>query len=309
MKAKPFIKWVGGKRQLLSQLEAALPNVLWNNEFTYIEPFLGGGAMFFFMLQNFPNINRVIVNDINNNLTEAFKNVKNNPDRLVNLLKIIELEYYLNTRKKFNEESLTSIEKSALLIFLNRTCFNGLYRENSKGKFNVPFGRYVEPMICNEEVIYADSELLNEFDVEILCGDFSQTATKIRDTELTFFYFDPPYRPLNTTSSFNTYVKDTFDDNEQTRLAFFCQSLSERNNCLWMLSNSDCSAKNPDDNFLENLYSKYNIQRVYAARSVNSVACNRGKLTELLISNYNPDNTNLFMREIPDKKSPAFIFL
>ena len=294
MNAKPFLKWVGGKGQLLTQLEAALPISLYDNEFTYIEPFVGGGAMLFFMLQKFPNIKRVIINDININLTEAYKNIKYYPDELVLKLKDIEKEYlnitnedsrkdfYLRMRTLFNNKDITSIEKTMLLIFLNRTCFNGLYRENSKGEFNVPFGKYSNPTICNEDVIYADSELLNKFDVEINNGDFEIMTD---DNNLTFYYFDPPYRPISETSSFNSYVKGSFDDNEQERLANFCKKLSKKSNYLWMLSNSDCSAKNPNDLFFENLYYNFNIMRVYAARSVNAVASKRGKLSELLITN------------------------
>ena len=306
MKAKPFIKWVGGKGQLLSQLEEHLPKQLYNEEFTYIEPFVGGGAMMFFMLQKFPNIKRVIINDINQNLTEAYINIKENAEGLVYRLKHIEQKYlsitdyeeqkifYLELRKKFNEEKLISIDKTAILIFLNRTCFNGLYRENSKGKFNVPFGRYTNPTICNEELIYADSELLNQFDLEILCNDFSETASKIDEKGLNFFYFDPPYRPLSSTSSFNSYVKEIFDDNEQKRLANFCKEISKKRNCLWMLSNADCSAKNPEDLFFEEIYSIFEIQRVYASRSVNANASKRGKLSELLINNkYNYNSTSV----------------
>lgn len=297
MKAKPFIKWVGGKGQLLEQLEASLPRELNSAEFVYLEPFIGGGAMMFFMLQKFPNIKRVVINDINTNLTNAYETVKEQPELLVKSLKAIEREYllladevlrkeyYLKMRDSFNNDDLTIIEKTALLLFLNRTCFNGLYRENSKGKFNVPFGKYAKPTICNEEVIYADSELLNKFDVEIMTGDFSETASKIDEKLLNFIYFDPPYRPLSSTSSFNTYVKEAFDDLEQKRLADFCNQLSQKGNCFWMLSNADCSAKNPEDLFFEKIYSEFEIQRVYASRSVNAVASKRGKLSELLIKN------------------------
>lgn len=302
MKAKPFIKWVGGKGQLLEQLEASLPKELNTREFVYLEPFIGGGAMMFFMLQKFPNIKRVVINDINNNLTNAYKTVKEQPELLVRNLKTIEREYllladevlrkeyYLKMRDSFNNDDLTIIEKTALLLFLNRTCFNGLYRENSKGKFNVPFGKYAKPTICNEEVIFADSELLNKFDVEIMTGDFSETASKIDEKILNFIYFDPPYRPLSSTSSFNTYVKEAFDDLEQKRLADFCNQLSQKGNCFWMLSNADCSAKNPDDLFFEKIYSEFLIQRVYASRSVNAVASKRGKLSELLIMSQLLDN-------------------
>lgn len=296
--AKPFIKWVGGKSQLLQQLERLLPPEIYEIEFTYIEPFVGGGAMLFFMLQNFPNIKRAVINDINSNLTGAYKAIKDEPKKLIYSLKNIEQKYssiteyeaqrsfYLEMRKSFNEDELTNIEKSALLIFLNRTCFNGLYRENAKGKFNVPFGRYVNPTICNEEVIYADSELLNRFEVQILNGDFKETAKHIDAFRQNFFYFDPPYRPLSLTSSFNSYVKEEFNDDKQRELATFCRMLSNKENIKWMLSNSDCSAKNPEDTFFEEIYKGFDIQRVYASRMVNANASKRGKLTELLIRNY-----------------------
>lgn len=296
--AKPFVKWVGGKSQLLSQLAAALPTKLHEEPFTYIEPFVGGGAMLFFMLQRFTNIRKVVINDINRNLTETYKTIKYAPEELIYRLKHIEQQYlsikdyeqrrqfYLETRRRFNEEQLSNIDKSALFIFLNRTCFNGLYRENSKGLFNVPFGRYANPTICNEEVIYADSELLNNFDVQILNGDYKTTVKAIDDFGLNFFYFDPPYRPLSATSSFNTYVKEPFNDDNQLDLSDFCRQLSHKDNVLWMLSNSDCSSKNPDDTFFEDIYRGFNIQRVYASRMVNANGSKRGKLTEILIYNY-----------------------
>lgn len=296
--AKPFIKWVGGKGQLLQQLEKQLPTDLHEEEFTYIEPFVGGGAMLFYMLQNFMNIKQVVINDINRNLTEVYRVIKQEPEGLVHRLKHIEQQYlnittedgrknfYLEMRHRFNEEVLSSLDKSAIFIFLNRTCFNGLYRENAKGKFNVPFGRYANPTICNTEVIYTDSELLNRFDVQILNGDFKDTAKAIDKTGLTFFYFDPPYRPLSATSSFNSYVKEDFNDDSQRELADFCRMLDRKENVRWMLSNSDCSAKNPDDTFFEDIYEGFDIQRVFASRMVNANASKRGKLTELLIRNY-----------------------
>lgn len=298
-KAKPFLKWAGGKTQLLEQFEAFLPKDFEQKDnVTYIEPFVGGGAMLFYMLQRFQNIGNVIINDINRNLTDAYINVKYNAEKLVDELKHIENEYlrindydkqksyYLDKRSRFNDENLDSIERSALMIFLNRTCFNGLYRENSKGKFNVPFGKYVNPTICNEEVIYSDSELLNRFDVRIINGDFLETEKAVDSKEDTFIYFDPPYRPLNATSSFNSYVKEEFDDRRQIDLFELCKRLSTNEKVYWMLSNADCSAKNPDDTFFEKLYSGFHIHRVYASRSVNANGNKRGKLTELLISNY-----------------------
>ena len=295
---KPFLKWAGGKGQLLPQLEAALPKVLFEKEFTYIEPFVGGGAMLFFMLQKFSNIKNVIINDINTNLVEAYKTIKDSPEDLIYQLSTIEQQYmsiaehedkrlfYLEMRHKFNDDEMSSVEKSAILIFLNRTCFNGLYRENSKGFFNVPFGRNANPTICNKELIYVDCELLNRFDVQIMKGDFSQTVKYIENNITTFFYFDPPYRPLNSTSSFNTYVKEGFGDIEQKKLADFCRIISMRKNVLWMLSNSDCSAKNPQDTFFEEIYCDFNINQVSAVRAINAAPNKRGRLTELLIRNY-----------------------
>ena len=156
---------------------------------------------------------------------------------------------------------------------------------NSKGKFNVPFGRNLHPTICNTDTILADSELLNRVDVTILNGDFERTGNEIQEG-LNFFYFDPPYRPLNATSSFNSYAKEEFNDDEQIRLRDFCARLDEHPNVMWMLSNSDCSAKNPNDTFFEAIYDPFNIHRVHASRAINANPEKRGKLTELLIKNY-----------------------
>lgn len=216
--AKPFLKWVGGKGQLLSQLDEHLPVELQRQRFTYIEPFVGGGAMLFHMLRKFPNITHAIINDINPHLVTAYRVIKQQPDELIRRLSALEhdyfsqsdeeakKEYFLNVRNIFNEMELDDVDRTKYLMFLNRTCFNGLYRVNAKGKFNVPFGRNLHPMICNAETILADSEVLNRADVSILNGDFELTANEMREG-LNFFYFDPPYRPLNATSSFNSYAK------------------------------------------------------------------------------------------------------
>lgn len=297
MNAKPFIKWAGGKGQLLTQLEERLPQVLHERNFTYFEPFVGGGAMLFYMLQKYPRIERVVINDINPYLTTAYRVIKDYPEELIEQLSVLEGDYYaqgneeekkeffLHVRQLFNEADMDDIARAKYLIFLNRTCFNGLYRVNSKGKFNVPFGKYSHPTICNAEVIRADSELLNRVDTLILNGDFEHTLDHLNPEGLNFFYFDPPYRPLSETSSFNSYAKEEFDDAEQIRLRNYCHTLNERG-ALWMLSNADCSAKNPDDLFFENIYHGYNIGRVYASRAINANPDKRGKLTELLIDNY-----------------------
>ena len=289
MKAKPFIKWVGGKSQLIEQLEAKLPADFdnWENV-TYIEPFVGGGAMLFYMLQTHPNIKSAIINDINEDLTTCYKVVKQSPDALVESLKQIQKEYYslqnedarkqffLLMRDEFNTKQLNPIDNTTLFFFLNRTCFNGLYRVNKAGLFNVPFGRYETPTICDPNTIYADSELLQN--VEILTGDYQQTLAYANDN--TLFYFDPPYRPLNNTSSFNDYAKEAFNDFAQRRLKEFCDRV-EASGYKFMLSNSDCS-----DMFFDDLYAQYIIERVWASRSVNANPQKRGKLTEILVHNY-----------------------
>ncbi|MBR6937567.1 MAG: DNA adenine methylase [Prevotella sp.] len=295
--AKPFLKWAGGKGQLLSQLEEHLPADLHKQAFTYIEPFVGGGAMLFYMLRKFPNITHAVINDINSHLVTAYRVIKEQPDELIRRLSGLEheyfmlpdeeakKEYFLNVRTIFNDSPLDDVDRTKYLIFLNRTCFNGLYRVNAKGKFNVPFGRYLHPTICNSETIKADSEVLNRSNVTILNGDFERTIDEMGDG-LNFVYFDPPYRPLNATSSFNSYAKEDFNDDEQIRLRDFCVRINERTNVRWMLSNADCSAKNPEDTFFEDIYADFHIHRVYASRAINANPNKRGKLTELLIKNY-----------------------
>ncbi len=294
VKAKPFLKWAGGKTQLLPTIDSFLPDSFRREkDITYIEPFVGGGAMLFFMLQKYPNIKKAIINDINPHLVKTYITIRDNPYSLIDTLTELQesfrtvgdfeaqKELYLNIRSRFNQEKLTDIEESAYMIFLNRTCFNGLYRENSKGGFNVPFGRYSNPTICDESLILADSELLQK--VVILNGDFARTGDYVDG--YTFFYFDPPYRPLDATSSFNSYVKEAFDDNEQIRLKDFYSSLSLEG-CREMLSNSDCKGRNAEDVFFDELYKDFFIERVYAKRNINANASKRGTLTELLIRNY-----------------------
>lgn len=293
-KAKPFLKWAGGKTQLLPTLDSFLPQTFRSeDEITYIEPFVGGGAMLFFVLQKYPNIKRAIINDINSHLIKTYTVLRDEPFYLIEALRELQVsfiklqdydlqkDFYLNIRSRFNQSALSDIEEAAYMIFLNRTCFNGLYRENSKGGFNVPFGRYVNPTICDEELIITDSDLLQK--VEILNGDFSHTAQYIHG--YTFFYFDPPYRPLDATSSFNSYVKESFDDNEQIRLKNFYETLTGAG-CFGMLSNSDCKGRNAEDDFFDRLYEDFFIERVYAKRCINANASKRGALTELLIRNY-----------------------
>lgn len=301
-KAKPFLKWVGGKSQLIDQLEQLLPLGFnnWENV-TYIEPFVGGGAMLFYMLQTHKNIRHAVINDINPDLTCCYRVVRDKPTVLLQALENIQQEYrclrsederknyFLEKRALFNTKSLSEVENSSLLIFLNRTCFNGLYRVNKSGSFNVPFGRYTFPTICDYDTIMADSELLQN--VEILTGDFAQTLNKASGN--TLFYFDPPYRPLSSTSSFNDYTKEAFNDLSQIRLKSFCDKVHEKG-FHFMLSNSDCAGKDINDRFFDDLFSEYHIERVLASRSVNAIASKRGKLTEILVHNYpNKEECNM----------------
>lgn len=292
--AKPFIKWVGGKGQLISQLDDLLPLDFrqWE-DVTYIEPFIGGGAMLFHLLSNYPNIKRAVINDINTDLTTCYEIVRDTPHALITALQSLQQEYdsltsekareelYYQMRARFNTKSLGKLENTVLFFFLNRTCFNGLYRVNKKGGFNVPFGKYESPTFFNEGVIYADSELLQN--VEIMNGDFEETFSKIQGK--TLFYFDPPYRPLSNTSSFNNYSKEDFNDDAQIRLKKFCDRIHQAG-AYFMLSNSDGRGKNVHDTFFDELYAAYSIDRVWASRCVNANASKRGKLTEILVRSY-----------------------
>lgn len=294
-KAKPFLKWAGGKTRLLPVLDYFLPRSFCREkEVTYIEPFVGGGAMLFFMLQKYPNIRKAVINDINSHLINAYKVIRDEPFALIDALDCIQHDYrrladyesqkafYINIRSLFNNAAgISDIEDAAYLIFMNRTCFNGLYRENSKGAFNVPFGRYHNPTICDADVIMADSRLLAG--VDILNGDFAATADYVDG--YTLVYCDPPYRPLDATSNFNSYVKEAFNDDEQKRLKQFFASLSEKG-CHVMLSNSDGKARDESNVFFDRLYSDYSIERIFAKRCINCNPNKRGAISELLIRNY-----------------------
>ena len=291
--AKPFLKWAGGKTQLINDIQKALPKEFIKQKFNYIEPFVGSGAVLFWMLNNFPKIEKAIINDINSDLTNTYKEIAKNPKELISILEQFQNEYhllennsenkkdyYLNKRENFNSRKFSNTEQAALFIFLNRTCFNGLYRVNRNNKFNVPIGSYKRPTICDVENILAVSESLKK--VEILTGDYQQTIELAERPAL--FYFDPPYKPLSKTSSFNSYSKDDFNDDEQIRLRDFCKKLDSLNH-HWILSNSDLKGKDINDNFFDDLYSDFNIQRIEAKRSINANPEKRGKLTELLITN------------------------
>lgn len=290
--AKPFVKWVGGKTQLLDDIKKTLPHDLsLRKGMTYVEPFVGGGAVLFWILQEYPNITRAVINDINAELICTYRVIKSDVEKLIAELTRIQSEYlvlddiarkdyFLSQRERFNERKISDVELAALFIFLNRTCFNGLYRVNSKGKFNVPHGRYTNPKICDEETLRADSAILQR--VEILCGDFAQTGKYAGDNVL--YYFDPPYRPLTETSAFTSYAKDGFDDEDQIRLRDFCEQIA-RYKSLFVASNSDPQNVDNRDNFFDHLYKRFSIKRVSASRMINSKGNGRGAISEIMISN------------------------
>ena len=293
LQAKPFLKWAGGKSQLLPVITPKLIHQLsGKKDVTYIEPFVGGGAVLFFILNNFKNLTNIIINDINPHLINAYKAIRYYHTGLMGILSEYQADYdcltederrqfYLNCRTRFNNTNNSSLEDAALLIFLNRTCFNGLYRENSKGGFNVPFGKYAKPKIFDESNLLQCHEALQR--VNILQGDYAQVAKHI--TRNTFVYFDPPYRPINPTSSFTSYAKAGFDDNEQIRLSEFFKQLHSLG-CSLLLSNSDGKSYDPANVFIDELYHGFIIDRVRASRSINSNPTKRGNLTELLIRNF-----------------------
>ncbi len=293
--AKPFLKWAGGKTQLLGEIKKLLPTDLSSKNFTYVEPFVGSGAVLFWMLKNYPNMKKAVINDINEDLINTYKTILSNPNSLIEILKNYEKEfhslekeedkkkeYYYLKRKKYNTRQSENAEQAALFIFLNRTCFNGLYRVNRSNGFNVPMGSYRKPTICDEENILQVSKALEK--VEILCGDYEKTLENVEPNS--FFYFDPPYKPLNETSSFNSYSKEVFNDKEQIRLRDFCDELNRLNH-KWILSNSDVDSVPGEKKFFDEHYKKYNILRVLAKRTINANAEKRGVLHELLITNQN----------------------
>lgn len=290
---KPFVKWVGGKGQLINEIEKMFPA---NDEkvFTkYAEPMVGGGALFFNVLSKY-QFKELYISDINPELINAYNAIKKNVEKLIARLNEMQITflplddngrkyYYYNIRDKFNTVELqdnTSVEKAAYFIFLNKTCFNGLYRVNRKGLFNVPMGSYKNPTICDEKNLRNIHAALQN--VAIICGDYTLSKSFIDSN--TFVYLDPPYRPISETSAFTSYNIDTFDDNEQIRLAKFIDEINSKGAKI-VLSNSDPKNINPEDNFFDDLYKSYRIHRVSATRMINSNAGKRGKINELLICN------------------------
>jgi len=293
---KPFVKWAGGKGQLLSTFRKFYPHMLSTGKINrYVEPFVGGGAVLFDMLHSFP-VKEAVIIDINKDLINTYRVIRNKLDQLISLLTEMEHEYhaldidaqkekYYSVRETFNsskiDTNLLDVEKAANFIFLNKTCFNGLYRVNMSGDFNVPAGNYRNPAICDTQNLTAASALLKN--IEIVCADFKQSSSYVDSGA--FVYFDPPYRPLNTTSSFTSYSPQSFTDEDQIALANLYRDLHETG-ALLMLSNSDPHNIDTNDDFFDNLYYGFNINRIQANRVINSKASKRGTVSEILVTNY-----------------------
>lgn len=292
--AKPFLKWAGGKGQLLSEIGKYYPFAEKKHIKKYAEPFVGGGAVLFDVL-NKHSVDEIYISDINAELINTYITIRDNSDELISRLKAMESDYlakdadarkkaYLEARARFNalkRDGIRDAEAASLMIFLNRTCFNGLYRVNKAGDYNVPMGAYKNPQICNEDNLLNVSKKLQN--ANIVCGDYKDSASFIDDK--TFVYFDPPYRPLTKTANFTSYTEQLFDDNKQLELANFVQDLDNKG-ALIVISNSDPKNTDENDNFFDDAYSKQNIRRVAANRMINRNSDARGKINELLITNF-----------------------
>ncbi len=291
--AKPFVKWAGGKSQILTEIRTKYPSELGGRIKKYAEPFVGGGAVLFDVL-NYYSLDEIYICDINRELIHTYVSIRDNVESLIDMLKFFEKKYlsmdnearkliYYENRDKFNRLKMkgdSSLDLAALFIFLNRTCFNGLYRVNAKGSYNVPQGSYKNPCICDEDNLRVASIRLKN--VTILNGDYKMAKDFIDDR--TFCYFDPPYRPLSASASFTAYAKDGFDDSAQEELACFINDMSERGAAV-VASNSDPKNIDETDDFFDKLYSRYEILRIEASRAINSNGTKRGKVKELLIVN------------------------
>ena len=292
---KPFVKWAGGKSKLIPQLTKYYPLELKNGIIErYIEPFVGGGAILIDIVQKY-EVKEAYAFDINMDLINCYNVIKNNVEELILELsnkekQFISLDsndrkqYFYDIRTEYNSykpDENINIKRASEFIFLNRTCFNGLYRVNKDGKFNVPCGKYKNPTICDSNNLRDLSKLIK--DVIFEYGDYRKSEKYVNSN--TFVYFDPPYRPLSATSGFTSYTKEDFNDENQKELAIYNNKLNLKNAKL-MLSNSNPKNVNKDDNFFEDIYKGFYINEVSAKRMINSNAKGRGEISELLITNY-----------------------
>jgi DNA adenine methylase len=301
LKAKPFLKWAGGKGQLLDEFVRFYPNELKNLEINqFYEPFIGGGAVFFDVVQRY-NIKSAIICDINKELILTYKVVRKDVTGLIQHLEKYQkqyeklddqkqAEYFYTVRKDFNYQcgstnfnrySKKWIARAAQTIFLNRTCFNGLFRFNSKGEFNVPQGRYKNPKILDAQNLQKVSEILQI--AEIKQADFKEVEKNIKENS--FVYFDPPYRPISKTSGFTSYSTNPFGDEQQIELSELFHRLDKKGLKL-MLSNSDPKNTDPGDDFFDKIYKGHHIFRVPAKRIINSNAAKRHNVNEIVVTNY-----------------------
>lgn len=297
---KPIIKWAGGKTQLLESLLEHLPTFIKEGKpYLLVEPFAGGAALTLHLMGSSIAPNSALVCDINSDLINLYQMAKQYTRALhleLNYLQDEFLEYtdnsdranlYYATRRLFNAGVADEgVQRAAFFLFLNRTCFNGLYRLNARGEFNVPMGKYVNPTIWRKEVIDDFAKVAKK--ITFADVEFDKTLELLesfpKDLPV-FFYLDPPYRPLSDTASFTSYTKDRFNDDDQLKLKLFCDTLNEKG-YSWLMSNSDSSQADYDDKFVDNLYKDYSIHRVTANRNINSVGLSRGKVPEVLIRNY-----------------------
>lgn len=273
----PILKWVGGKRQLLNEITPLIPKRIT----TYVEPFLGGGAVLFNLQPK-----KAIINDFNKDLINVYRVVRDSPQELLDILKKHDKynceDYYYEIRaldRSENYTNMSNLEKAARIIYLNKTCYNGLFRVNQAGQFNSPYGRYKNPNIVNEPVILAMSNYFKNNNIKILEGDYRDALKNLRKGA--FVYFDPPYMPISSSSSFTGYTENGFNEKDQIELKIECDKLNDRG-INFMLSNS----AHP---YIIELYKDYEITFVKARRSINSKGNKRGEINEVLVINYGKD--------------------
>ena len=295
---KPFLKWAGGKTQLIPQLEEHLPDM--SKIDTFIEPFLGGGAFLLHLTQKY-SFKKIVLNDYNPDLVNVYLTIQKEPAKLIKLLQNMQDEYwfldslkqekyYYEVREKFNliKHYTTpailkpNVELAVYFIFLNKTCFNGLYRVNKDGAFNVPFGKHKKPVLFEEENIKGISSLLKK--ATILCGSYEEVSKEIEGE--TFIYLDPPYRPVAPSDRGNIYIVSGFNDEAQTKLGEWFTSMASESKVKLMLSNSDPTMLDKDDDFFNKLYKEFSINIVTARRSINRQGNGRGNVRELLVTSY-----------------------
>ena len=271
---QPFTKWTGGKRQLLPVIKSLMPD----NYNSYFEPFIGGGAVFFELIPK-----KAIINDFNSELINCYRQIKDNPQKLIELLvdhqKNNSKDYYLELRSVDRDgriHAMTDTERAARIMYMLRVDFNGLYRVNSKNQFNVPYGRYKNPKIVDSDLILSISQYLNKNNIEILTGDFEKAVEDVGAGD--FVYFDPPYIPLSETSAFTSYTHEGFSYEEQVRLRDVFRKLDKKGAYV-MLSNSSSP-------LVEELYKGFNVHKVEATRTNGAKASSRGKISEFIVTNY-----------------------